>query len=180
MEKKGDFFSFRSLMNKIESDKTIKDFKKTSIYEDLIEIDKECIIGDYVKNKYYRTILYWAEPTFAVFIENNEDWKLEKKKSQERKLKGIIYLVQIGTNLFKFGRTTNMRKRINQYPKGSVIIKYENVQDMYRSEKILLNCANESNGKLYNGNEFYYYSDTNEPLKVFNLALERIDMTSQN
>ena len=45
---------------------------------------------------------------------------------------------------------------------------------MYTAEKVLLNCANESNGRLYNGNEFYYFEDQNEPLKVFDLALERI------
>ena len=121
-------------------------------------------------------MLYWAEPTFAVFIENNEDWKEAKRKAEKRKLRGIIYLVKIGEHLFKFGRTENMRKRINQYPRGSQIIKYENVEDMFHSEKVLLNCANESNERLYTGNEFYYFEDQEEPLKVFDKALERIDL----
>lgn len=177
MEKKGNYFKFGSLMSEIESDKTIKDFKKTTIYQDLMEIDNESIIGDWVKNKYYRTILYWAEPSYAVFIENKEDWKAQKEKSKARELKGIIYLVKISDNLFKFGRTTNMRKRLNQYPRGSEVIKFENVDDMYSSEKILLNCANESDGKQFHGNEYYYYTNPEEPIKVFDLALERIEKT---
>ena len=170
------YFSISEFLKTIESKKTRSDFKKTDIFENLLEIDKQAIIGDKCKNKYYRTVLYWAEPTFAVFIENNEDWKEAKRKAEKRKLRGIIYLVKIGENLFKFGRTENMRKRINQYPRGSQIIKYENVEDMFHSEKVLLNCANESNGRLYTGNEFYYFEDQEEPLKVFNKALERIDL----
>ena len=169
------YFSISELLKTIESKKTRSDFRKTDIFENLLEIDKEAIIGDKCKRKYYRTVLYWAEPTYAVFIENGEDWKEWRAKAEKKKLKGIIYLVKIGENLFKFGRTENMRKRINQYPRGSQIIKYENVEDMFRSEKVLLNCANESNGRLYTGNEFYYFDDQDEPLKVFNKALERID-----
>lgn len=172
---KGDLFSISSLLETIESKKKLLDFKKTEIFQNLLEIDKESILGDWCKLKYLRTVLYWAEPTFAVFIENHEDWKEARKKAEARKLKGIIYLVKISDNLFKFGRTENMRKRINQYPRGSEIVKYENVDDMYRSEKILLNCASESNGTLYNGNEFYFFDNPDEPLRVFNLALERIE-----
>ena len=58
------------------------------------------------------------------------------------------------------------------------IIKYENVDDMFQSEKILLNCANESNGRLFTGNEFYYFDNEDEPLEVFNKALSRIDQDS--
>lgn len=170
------YFSISELLKTIESKKTRSDFKKTDIFVNLLEIDKQSIIGDKCKYKYYRTVLYWAEPTFAVFIENNEDWKEAKRKAEKRKLRGIIYLVKIGEHLFKFGRTENMRKRINQYPRGSQIIKYENVEDMFHSEKVLLNCANESNGRLYTGNEFYYFEDQEEPLNVFNKALERIDL----
>ena len=172
---KSDLFSISSLLETIESKKKLLDFKKTEIFQNLLEIDKESILGDWCKLKYLRTVLYWAEPTFAVFIENHEDWKEARKKAEARKLKGIIYLVKISDNLFKFGRTENMRKRINQYPRGSEIVKYENVDDMYRSEKILLNCASESNGTLYNGNEFYFFDNPDEPLRVFNLALERIE-----
>ena len=161
-------------MTSINCPKTWKDFTKTDIYRDIDEIDPHAFMRCMVKDKYYRTVLYWAEPTWAVFIENDEDYEDAQRESETRKLKGIIYLVQIGPNLFKFGRTTNMRKRINQYPRGSTIVKYENVDNMYTAEKVLLNCANESNGRLYNGNEFYYFEDQNEPLKVFDLALERI------
>ena len=70
-----DYFSISKLLKTIESKKTRSDFKKTDIFENLLEIDKQSIIGDKCKNKYYRTVLYWAEPTFAVFIENNEDFK---------------------------------------------------------------------------------------------------------
>ena len=169
------YFSISDLLKTIESKKTIRDFKKTDIYENLLEIDTQSIIGDRCKNKYYRTVLYWAEPTFAVFIENNEDWKEAKNKADKKKLRGIIYLIKIGDNLYKFGRTENMRKRYNQYPRGSEIIKYENVEDMFSAEKILLNCASESNARLFHGNEFYYFDDENEPLEVFNKALSRID-----
>lgn len=172
---KGDLFSISSLLETIESKKKLSDFKKTEIYENLLEIDKESILGDWCRLKYQRTVLYWAEPTFAVFIENHEDWKEARKKAEERKLKGYIYLVKISDNLYKFGRTENMRRRYNQYPRGSEIVKYENVDDMYHCEKILLNCASESNGTLYIGNEFYFFNNPDEPLRVFNLALERIE-----
>ena len=173
-----NYFSISELLKTIESKKTRLDFKKTDIYENLLEIDTQAIIGDKCKKKYYRTVLYWAEPTFAVFIENNEDWKEAKNRADKRKLKGIIYLIKIGEHLYKFGRTENMRKRYNQYPRGSQIIKYENVEDMFQSEKILLNCANESNGRLFTGNEFYYFDNEDEPLEVFNKALSRIDQDS--
>ena len=169
-----DYFSISSLLKTIDSKKTRNDFRKSEIFQDLLEIDKQAIIGDQCKKKYYRTVLYWAEPTYAVFIENGEEWKEYKKRTECNKLKGIIYLVKISDNLYKFGRTENMRKRINQYPRGSTIVKYEEVSDMFRAEKILLNCASESNGKLYTGNEFYFYEDETEPLRVFNVALERL------
>ena len=170
------YFSISELLKTIESKKTRSDFKKTDIFVNLLEIDKQSIIGDKCKYKYYRTVLYWAEPTFAVFIENNEDWKEAKKKAEKRKLRGIIYLVKTCKHIFKLVSTKNMQKRIKQYSRVSQIIKYENVEDMFHSEKVLLNCANESNGRLYTGNEFYYFEDQEEPLNVFNKALERIDL----
>ena len=115
---KGDLFSISSLLETIESKKKLSDFKKTEIYENLLEIDKESIIGDWCKLKYKRTVLYWAEPTFAVFIENGEDWKEARKKAEKRKLRGIIYLVKISDNLFKFGRTENMKKTDKSVSEG--------------------------------------------------------------
>jgi hypothetical protein len=170
----GSYFSIPKLLETIESKKTLSDFKKTDIYDNLLEIDKESIVGNMCKYKYYRTILYWAEPTFAVFIEAKENWKEAREKAERKKLRGIIYLVKISDHLFKFGRTENMKKRINQYPRGSIIVKYENVEDMYKSENILLNCAKESNGYIYQGNEFFYFNNEDEPLEVFNKALDRI------
>ena len=61
------YFSISDLLKTIESKKTIRDFKKTDIYENLLEIDTQSIIGDRCKNKYYRTVLYWAEPTLLLY-----------------------------------------------------------------------------------------------------------------
>ena len=67
-----------------------------------------------------------------------------------------------------------MRKRLSGYPRGSVLLRNDYVNDMINAEKILLNAAKESNGRLFQGNEYYYYENNEEPTEVYNLALKRI------
>jgi hypothetical protein len=139
-------------------------------------VDDSAIIGNQAQFKYKNAILFWAAPLYGTFYENGDDWLACKEIIENQNKKGIIYLVKINNNLFKFGRTINMRKRMNGYPRGSELLRYEEVSDMVEAEKILLNCANESNGKLWQGNEFYYYEDLDEPFRVFEHALSKISL----
>ena len=68
-----------------------------------------------------------------------------------------------------------MRKRLSGYPRGSVLLRNDYVNDMINAEKVLLNAAKESNGRLFQGNEYYYYENNEEPTQVYNLAIDRIN-----
>ena len=171
-----DMFRVDKFLVEIQSNKNIKDFKKSDLYRALLLIDESSIIGNSADIKYKNAILYWAAPLYGTFYENGEDFLACKEKIENQNKRGIIYLVKINENLFKFGRTINMRKRMNGYPRGSELLRYEEVDDMVEAEKILLNCANESNGKLWQGNEFYYYTDQDEPFKVYENALSKISL----
>ena len=171
-------FAVDKLLEEIELPHLKGKFKKTSIYKTISEADKEAFINKkshlYAKNKYKNAVLYWAAPEYAAFIESGEDWKSIKDKAIKDKQQGYIYLVKMSNTLYKYGRTNNMRKRMNGYPRGSELIKYDWVYNMVEAERILLNCAEESNGKHDIGNEYYKFDDEDEPLKVYNLALKRI------
>lgn len=168
------YFHIPSLLEELESNKTFKDFKKSDVCKAIQKADESGILGKFAKLEYRHAVLYWAAPTYGAFYENGEDWKTIKNMIEQDNRKGFIYLVLIGDNLWKFGRTANVRKRFNGYPKGSELIRYQAVDDMFESEKILLNCANESNGRVFTAKEYYKFPDAEEPVLVFEKALTRI------
>ncbi len=156
------------------SNKSMKDLMKSKLITNMILIDPDAIIGNQVKNEYKNAITYWCCPNYGFAIELGLPYDQLRKNEYDESREGYIYLVNIENNVFKFGRAINVRKRMTGYPKGSKCLMKYYCYDMYDSEKILLNAANESNGKLYKGNEFYYFDDINEPFKVFELAVKRI------
>ena len=168
-----DRFNIDDMLS-IVSNKTYKDFKQTDIYKAIIDSDNDAIMEGMCKKEYFNSILYWSCPKIAFLIENGKPWKHAKEECIKNEGKGLIYLVKIGENLYKYGRTKNMRKRLSGYPRGSVLLRNDYVNDMINAEKILLNAAKESNGRLFQGNEYYYYENNEEPTEVHNLALKRI------
>ena len=166
-------FDMKKLIESV-SDKTVRQFKKSSVYRTIETYDTSAFLKNDCKIKYYNSVLYWAAPEYGAFIEAGDDWQSMKDHSLKLKKEGCIYLIKLSETLFKFGRTSNMRKRFNEYPRGAELIKYDYVSDMIEAEKILLNCAEESNGKHDIGNEYYKFDNPNEPLEVYNKALSRI------
>ena len=159
----------------IYSSKTWKDFRQSGLYRNIVDTDPDAIVGKFIKDEYKRAIIYWAAPEYAFAIDLGKDWQSLREKQEAKNKEGYIYLINIGAHLYKYGRTGNVKQRLAQYPKGSTLCKSEFVKDMYEAEKILLNCANESNGKLFHGNEYYYHTDPNEPYDVWDKALSRIN-----
>lgn len=140
----------------------------------MILTDPDVIIGNKIKNEYKNAITYWCCPNYAFAIELGLPYEQLRKNEYDESREGYIYVVSIDGNLFKFGRAINVRKRMTGYPKGSKCLMKQYCNDMFESEKILLNAANESNGRLFHGNEYYYFQDIDEPKKVFELAVDRI------
>ena len=166
-------FNMKDLIERVSS-KTLSQFKKTDIYKVIDTIDKEAFLKNECKSKYYNAVLYWANLEYGAFIEAGDDWENLMFDTQTIKQEGYIYLIKLSDTLFKFGRTSNVRKRLNQYPRGVELIKYDYVKNMVEAEKILLTCAEESRGVHDIGHEYYRFDDPSEPLQVYDRALERI------
>ena len=72
-----------------------------------------------------------------------ENLKLELRKVKEEDTEGCIYIVKLrefvtrNENVYKIGRCKCIEQRLKNYPKGSMLIHYEKVEDQYKSEKLL-------------------------------------------
>ncbi len=160
----------KTIAKKAHSKKTMKEFIKSKLLSNMIAVDPDCIIGKMVLMKYKNAITYWVEPDFGFAIElnvSNEQFNKMKRWEEENQKTGYIYLVQIDEHLFKFGRTTNCRKRLNQYPKGSKMIRKYFSTDMYEDEISLLINAAQSDGILHAGKEYYKFENEREAIAVF-------------
>ena len=166
-------FNMKELIQRV-SNKTLSQFKKTDIFRVIDSIDKDAFLKNECKSKYYNAVLYWANPEYGAFIEFGDDWESLMNDTKTIKEEGYIYLIKLSDTLFKFGRTANVRKRMNQYPRGAELLQYDYVKNMVEAEKILLTCAEESRGVHDIGNEYYRFDDPTEPLQVYFKALERI------
>ena len=170
---KNDRFYVDELLEKV-SEKRLSDFKLTDIYDAIIDNDHDAIMNGYCKKEYFNSLLYWSAPKIAFLIENGRPYEQYKYKVIESEKKGIIYLIKIGEGLYKFGRTKDIKRRFLEYPRGSQIIRWEYVDNQVEAEKILLATVKESNGKLYQGNEYFYFKNAKEPEEIFEKALKRL------
>ena len=167
-------FNVDEMLEKI-SEKKLSDFKLSEIYDAIIENDNDAIMNGMCKKEYFNSLLYWAAPKIAFLIENNRPYQKFREKIISSEKQGVIYLIKISNNLYKFGRTKNLRKRFLQYPRGSQILKFEYVNNQIESEKILLNTVKEYNGKLYHGNEYFYFDRDSEPIEIFEKSMKKIE-----
>ena len=69
---------------------------------------------------------------------------LDAKKEKESSKEGVIYLlktresIRMNEDVYKIGRTKNMKNRLQQYPKGSEFITTMKVNDQRMCERVLL------------------------------------------
>tara|TARA_B100001741_G_scaffold303772_1_gene294214 strand:+ start:186 stop:677 length:492 start_codon:yes stop_codon:yes gene_type:complete len=66
------------------------------------------------------------------------------KKEEESSKEGVVYLlktresIRMNEDIYKIGRTKNMKNRLSQYPKGSEFITTMKVNDQRMCERVLL------------------------------------------
>ena len=163
-------FSVNDMLSQI-SNKTLKDFKKTDIYTSLIENDHDAIMNEMCKKEYFNCILYWACPKIAFLIENHKPWR--HLKDVVLKEGGCLYLIKISDHLYKYGRTKNIKKRLLQYPHGSTLMKLVYVDDMVKSEKVLLDTVKEQ-ANVFHGNEYFYLENDQKAIELYNKGITKI------
>ena len=163
-------FNVNEMLSRV-SNKTLQDYKNTDIYQSLIENDNSAIMNGMCKAEYFNSLLYWACPKIAFLIENHKPWR--HIKDIVMKEGGSLYLIRISEHLYKYGRTKNIKKRLQQYTKGSTLLCNEYIDDVISGEKILLNTVKEY-ADIFHGNEYFYLDNDKIAIDIYKKGMNRI------
>lgn len=143
-------------------------FYNTSFYHDQFYLKEGSwkVSGWYAPMVLFDAILYSIEPLKAHMWVMGMEWKEPED--------GELYLVHIGKNIYKYGRTWNMNQRINGYSDEVVVIRTVDVSNTHAAERILLLHAEQNFEKDPLGKEYFQIDDIDEAITIFNKAIVEI------
>ena len=97
-----------------------------------------------MKEAYDNLLKEKADDDALIQIIQEYEADFNAKKEEELSKEGIIYLlktresIRMNEDIYKIGRTKNMKNRLSQYPKGSEFITTMKVNDQRMCERVLL------------------------------------------
>ncbi len=97
--------------------------------------------------------------------------------------KNYIYLLQsgedVGTDIYKIGRTIDIPKRLGQYPRGTVLLCSELTHDVFNAEKHLIQLFKQ-NFSIARGNE-YFHGERSHMIALFkSFVYQRVNECSMD
>lgn len=187
-------FYAQDLMNKLcdrikkngkQCTKCVIDWLKTRKAKILLELHPDWVI----QYKYYKATWFLdlrLLHAFATSCDNikGELWVMGEQWNDDVVNDGFIYLVQtsihVDKNIYKIGRTWNLKKRFVQYGKEVKILKTIKVRNQLVAEDILINSFKDRFDRAKkeigtDGKEYFMCSNDVEAIKTFDDVVKELD-----
>ena len=134
--------------------------------------------GTYITTDLINVILCWADPLIGYYISNCYSIPDNVKTlSTYKKTKGFIYFIQpekyLGTNIYKIGRTWNLKMRFRKYGINSKTLFTIEVNNMFEIERKLIWRIEDLEYEFVENTKEYFKLNENEDVEELAKYLEK-------